>query len=262
MISVIVPMYNSQRTIVRALNSIINQSFKDYIKEVIIVNDGSTDDSLKLVQDFCKSSTMKFTILNQSNQGVSSARNQGMNEAKGDWIALLDADDEWLPNKLEKQIEQLLNHPEIDFLGCSLVGENLKILTKRITKLYKADIKDICIKMFPQTSTAIFKKKIFDEIGGYDINQKYAEDGNYFMKICALYNYYYLPMELVLYDGGKPGFGSSGLSANLEEMFKGYIKNINELREQKIISNTFYYFLYVFYWLKYIRRCTITTLRR
>lgn len=261
MVSVVIPMYNSQRTIIRALESVVNQSFKNHIEEIIVVNDGSTDDSLKLIQEFCENSLIKIIVLNQNNQGVSSARNNGMELAKGDWIALLDADDEWLPHKLEKQIEQLIANPEIDFLGCSLVGKNLKILSKKITNLYKADIKDICIKMFPQTSTAIFKKKIFDEIGGYDINQKYAEDGNYFMKICSLYNYYYSPMQLVVYDGGKPGFGSSGLSANLKEMHKGYIKNIKELREKDIISRSFYFFLYIFYCLKYIRRCIISKLR-
>src|SRR5699024_5431075 len=103
-------------------------------------------------------------------------------------------------------------------------------------KLYKATLSDLCIKMFPQTSTVIFKRSIYETIGGYDESQSHAEDGNYFMKICTKFNYYYLPKQVVIYDSGKPGFGGSGLSGNLKKMYEGNIKNIKELRRENQIN--------------------------
>lgn len=258
-ISVVIPMYNSQDTIVSTLSSIKNQTAFNRILEILIINDGSTDDSLKVVKKYIENNQdMPIIIINKSNSGVSDARNTGMKLAKGDWIALLDSDDEWLPKKVEIQMKVIQNHPEIDFLGGDIDNRGLKILWRKINRLYKADVKDVCLKIFPQTSTAIFKKSIFEQIGGYDENQRYAEDSNYFLKICARYDYYHLPVQMVYYGGGKPGFGFSGLSANLKKMYVGNIKNIRELKRDSIISFKFYIFLRIFYWIKYIRRILIT----
>jgi len=258
-ISVVIPMYNSKDTIINTLNSIKNQTAFEQILEIIVINDGSTDNSLSIVEKFIEDNKiMPIVIVDKPNGRVSAARNTGMNAAKGEWIALLDSDDEWLPKKIEMQIKTIQDNPEIDFLGGDIDERGLKILWKKINGLYKADVKDVCLKMFPQTSVAIFKRGIFKEIGGYDENQSYAEDGNYFLKICAHYNYYHLPIKMVCYGGGKPGFGFSGLSANLKKMYEGNIKNIKELKRDLLISRRFYVFLRLFYWAKYIRRILIT----
>ena len=251
-------MYNSKDTIIGTLDSIKNQTAFEHIVEVIVVNDGSTDNSLDLVKKYIEDNEeMPIAIIDKSNGGVSSARNTGMKGAKGEWLALLDADDEWLPEKIQIQIKAIQEHHDIDFLGGDTDDQGLKILWRRIKGLYKANVKDICIKMFPQTSAAIFRRNIFEKIGGYDENQSYAEDGNYFLKICAHYNYYHLPIQLVYYGGGKPGFGFSGLSANLRKMYEGNIKNIKELKRDSIISHEFYLFLRIFYRVKYIRRILV-----
>lgn len=260
--SVIIPMYNSKDTIISTLNSIKNQTAFEYIQDIIIVNDGSTDNSLAMVKTYAeRNKIMPIIIIDKINEGVSKARNTGINAAKGKWIALLDSDDIWLPKKLELQLKIIQEYPEVDFLGGDIDNEGLIILWKKIDYLYKAKIADICIKTFPQTSTAVFRKEIFERIGGYDEKQKYAEDANYFLKICANYNYYHLPIQMVYYGGGKPGFGFSGLSANLKEMYKGSIKNIKELKNNNNISTQFYIFLRIFYWAKYVRRIIITKMR-
>ncbi|MFE4714640.1 glycosyltransferase family 2 protein [Paenibacillus sp. NPDC056722] len=262
-ISVVIPMYNSRETIISTLDSIKNQTAFKYILEILVINDGSTDDSLNLVERYAEeNSEMPIILRDKPNGGVSTARNLGMKEAKGDWIALLDSDDDWLPKKIEIQVNTIKKHPEIDFLGGDIDEKGLKILFRRIEGLYKANVKDICLKMFPQTSVAIFKKSIFEQIGGYDETQQYAEDGNYFLKICANYNYYHLPIPMVYYGGGKPAFGFSGLSANLEGMYLGNLKNIRELKRDSLISGTFYTFLRFFYWAKYIRRILLTKLHK
>ncbi|WP_461206122.1 glycosyltransferase family 2 protein [Clostridium sp. DL1XJH146] len=261
-VSVVIPMFNSENTILNTLNSIKNQTALRLVKEIIVVDDGSTDKSLSVVKEYkIGNSELPIIIIDKENEGVSSARNAGMKIAKGEWIALLDSDDKWLPNKIETQIRIIEKNPSIDFLGGNLEDKNLKILWRKTDTLFKAKIKDICLKMFPQTSTAIFRKTIFQEIGGYDENQNYAEDGNFFMKICSNYNYYHLNKRMVFFGDGKPEFGFSGLSANLNNMHKGNIKNINELKSNSIISKKFYLFLRAFYWLKYVRRIIVTKIR-
>lgn len=263
-ISVIIPAYNSERTIVKALQSVANQTVIKLIKEVIVINDGSTDTTGKLVDSYIKNSNLPFPIvcINKENGGVSTARNMGMKNAKGEWLALLDSDDEWYPNKLEEQFKVIQNHPEIDFLGTNHTDTVLKILGKKITKLYSPSLKEICIKMFPQTSTAVFKRSIFNEIGGYDEERKYCEDGQYFFKICEKYNYYYMPEQLVVFDRGRRGFGISGLSGNIKAMQDGMRKNLKELHDRKSIGTIFYFLILIYSELKYIRRKIICKMEK
>lgn len=263
MVSVIVPMYNSEKTIIDCLNSIKNQTYIHKIKQIIVISDGSTDNSVKLVKKYSKENPkLPIIILEKENGGVSSARNEGMKIATGKYIALLDSDDVWLQKKIERQLTILEENPEIDFLGCNSNKKGLNILGRKINSLYKANIKDLCIKCFPSTPAAIFKRSIIEEIGFFDEEQKYGEDMNYFNKICVNYEYYHLPEYLVYIGGGKPEFGYSGLSANLYEMHKGNLKNLYELRENKNISCLFYFIMYIFYWLKHFRRLLITYLRK
>lgn len=257
-ISIIIPSYNAENTILNALDSINKQTFFSYIKEVIVINDGSTDNTAKKVNEFKKShSELLIYLINKKNGGVSSARNEGLKFSTGEWIALLDSDDEWFPKKLEIQINTLLNNGSIDFLGGDYNGKGVKIFGKKITELHHVSLKELCLTTFPQTSTVIFKRKIYEELGGYNENRSYCEDAQYFMKICNIYNFYYLPGQVVSYGGGKRGFGESGLSRNYQEMHKGSLINIKELKESKEISLFFYIFLRFFYLIKYIRRILI-----
>lgn len=262
-ITIIIPMYNSENTIIDALDSIKSQTRLDSVKEIIIINDGSTDNSEFIVKEYINNHTnMPIKLVTTENRGVSSARNLGMKMATSEWIALLDSDDIWLPHKLERQIAIIENEPSIDFLGCGYNDATLRIMFKPIRKLYRANIKDLCIKMFPVTPSALFKRDIFNEIGGFNETLRYAEDGNYFMQICLKYRYYYLPENLVSIGHGKRPFGDKGLSANLKGMYQGNIYTINNLASKKEISIPFYLFLRVFYLAKYIRRKVITCLYR
>lgn len=160
-ISVVIPMYNSEKTIIGTLDSVKNQTSIEQIMEIIVINDGSTDDSLKIVRKYSEDhKSLPICIVDKENGGVSSARNAGIRIAKGNWIALLDSDDEWIPIKIEKQLKVLEENPYIDFLGCDVNNIRLKIFWRKINTLYKADIKDLCIKSFPATPTILFRKKL------------------------------------------------------------------------------------------------------
>lgn len=255
MISVIVPMFNSEKTIENALNSVLNQTKIELINSIIVVDDGSIDDSYEIVSKYKKEHTIiPITLVKQSNQGVSTARNKGIKLAKTEWIALLDSDDEWIPTKIEKQVDAIKSNDEIDFIGGNPNDKDLKVLWKKLPYLYKANIKDLCLKTFPPTPTALFKRNIVDGVGYFDEQQHYGEDMNLFNKICVNFNYFHLQEQLVILNGGTNRKNHKGLSSNLIGMHNGNVKNIKELKENGNISNFFYMFLRVFYFVKLVRR--------
>ncbi len=254
-------MYNSSKTILRTLNSIKKQTILPY--EVIIIDDGSLDESSTIVEDFISNnSTLNIQLVKKTNGGVSTARNAGIKLAKGDWIALLDSDDEWLINKLERQIQVLSENPEIDFLGTNRNGEYFdKILWKKLSVLTRISPKLLMIKFIFVVPTVIFKKEIISDVGYFDETQKYAEEGNYFIRIAQKYNCFLLNESLVLTGDGKAHFGHSGLSGNLKEMEKGELKNLKDALNLKIINVLEYSCLVVFSILKYFRRIVIVKTR-
>lgn len=260
-ISVVIPMYNAEKTIVKVLNSVTQQSFLPI--EIIIVNDGSTDNSLHIVQDYIKDNkVVPIQLIDKKNGGVSSARNIGMQRSKGEWIALLDSDDEWLPNKLQRQKTIIETNPKIDFLGTTRNQEIIKrILWKKLGTLTKITPKNLMVRFVFVVPTVIFKRKILETVGFFDESQKYAEDGNYFIRIASCNECYLLNESLVITGGGKAHFGESGLSGNIVEMEKGELQNLKFSYKNKIINSFEYVLLIIFSVLKFIRRWIIVKLR-
>ena len=259
-ISIIIPVYNAEKTIIDSIYSILDQSILDTIKyEIIIINDGSTDNTYKLLLKFKeKHPSIPLQIINQINSGVSKARNHGINIAKFDWIAFLDADDIWLKNKLEIQFSIINSNKNIDFIGCARNNEALSILGRKINSIYKATINDLLIKMFPQTSTALVKKSLLIKSGYYREDMTHSEDGELWVRLCSNGNFYYIPNSLVITGGGKSNFGESGLSANLKKMHLGSLKILTICLKNKKISQFSYIKYYIFYSLKYYRRIILS----
>ena len=141
MISVVIPLYNKEKSIASTLQSVYEQTYTDY--EVVIVNDGSTDNSANVVKDFIakiddRCIDDRWTLICQENAGVSAARNRGIIEAKGEYVAFLDADDFWREDKLEKQLKVMEKYsyrgvrPVICTTGRSLVSESGRYLGRFI----------------------------------------------------------------------------------------------------------------------------------
>lgn len=258
-IAVVIPMYNSASSIIDVITGIANQTFKVRIKKIVIINDGSKDESANIVTDFAKTSTVTIELYNIPNGGVSNARNTGVMHSNGcEWIAFCDSDDVWFSNKIERQCSIIEENTTIDCLGSAYSPRPLKVGTKIISSLYKGSVKDILISNFPQPSTVLMKKSVFEEIGGFDTNQKYAEDGNFFLKVAANYNLYYLPEQLIEYGYGKRAFGINGLSSNLKGMYMGNLKNIREMYTMGYISQIFCVSMKLYHTLKYFRRLLMT----
>lgn len=258
-VSVVIPMYNAEKTILACLNSVIIQSHKEII-EIIVIDDGSTDNSAQIVREYMEShQSAPINLILKKNEGVSSARNKGLLIAKGNWIALLDSDDEWLPGKIERQIEVLKQNLDIDLLATARNGEILKkIGIRKLGLLNKIPVKSLLIRFVLLPPTVIFKKSVLNYIGLFDETQRYAEDCNYFMRVCRKYNCYLLNESLVITGGGKAHFGESGLSSNLWKMELGELKNIKFALVNGIINRIEFFLIMSYSILKYIRRVILT----
>lgn len=258
-ISVVIPMYNASSTIVRALDSIKEQTFKcNY--EIIVVNDGSKDNSQEIVEKYIVDNPeLNITLINQINGGVSKARNTGLKQASGNFIAFLDSDDAWKEEKIKEQLKIFKNNYNVDFLGTGFAGFGIK---GEIGKLQKISFEDLLFRNYFQPSTILMKAEIPKRIGFFDENQKYAEEGNYFFRISRKFQCYFLNKELIIFGDGKSGFGESGLSANLKEMEKGELKNLKFAYENKWIGFGLYFVTVCFSLLKYLRRIIIVKFLR
>lgn len=182
MISIVIPLYNKEKQIINTLKSVFNQTFRDF--EIVIVDDGSTDNSINLVKIF---DDERITIISQVNQGVSAARNTGIKNAKFNYIALLDADDEWNSSYLQEQVNLIRNYPACDVFACAYQF-----------RTYKGDLKPIILNKIPftdqtgiltnyfemaacshpplWTSAVIMKKEAILSVGGFPVGVKSGED--------------------------------------------------------------------------------------
>lgn len=243
-------MYNAEGTILACISSVINQTYQGEF-EIIIVNDGSSDNSRKIVEEIIRDSPSNVFVrlINKENGGVSSARNKGLALARGEFIALLDSDDEWLANKIESQLNVFKDNNEVFFIG-GLISEP----KPKGDLLIHITLSKLIFKNYFQPSTVMFRREVFEKIGYFDERQKFAEEGNYFIRVAAVFTTFLLNKQLVYYGQGKRGFGVSGLSSNLIEMEKGELRNIKFAYQKNYISLFTYLIAVTFSIFKYIRR--------
>lgn len=253
LVSIIIPMYNAEKTIVKTLNSVKSQIFNGRF-EIFIINDGSTDNSQDIVEKYISENpAMNIQFFRQENKGVSSARNIGLKKAKGKFIALLDADDEWLPQKTQTQLDIFHQNLEIDFLA-SCRKNHIPKFPYHVNekKLSKISFRKLLFRNETQPSTVIFRKEILEKIGYFNENQRYAEDVNFWLRVSKTFKMYLTAHQLTIADGGKRTFGVAGLSANLPMMHRGFIANLKFCLKQKWINLPEFYLYVVFYKLKYL----------
>jgi glycosyltransferase involved in cell wall biosynthesis len=176
--SVIIPLYNKENYIARAVNCVLSQEFLDY--ELIIVNDGSTDSSLDIVS---RIADKRIRIIDKVNGGVSSARNCGLVHALNEWICLLDADDFWLPNHLT-EIANLINKYPDGHVYSTMIGVNTSSGVKRIrTSLpmkFEGYLHNYFCYVFIQavfhSSSICISREALKETGYFDVRLKHGED--------------------------------------------------------------------------------------
>ena len=179
-ISVVMPVYNAEKYLDQAIQSILNQTYKNF--EFIIINDGSTDDSIDIIRKYQKKDKRVF-LINKENAGISEALNDGIKISKGSFIARMDADDISLPKRFETQIKYIIKN-NLDLCGSwTQLFQKSRLLN--ISK-YPKNHEDIFFRLFFMTSfshpTVIFRKKVFEKI---NYKNHFAEDYKLFCDISA-----------------------------------------------------------------------------
>lgn len=251
MVSVIIPVYNAETTLKKALQSVLDQDFSGEV-EILLTDDGSTDSSKKITKKFFAQNDAAWRIITQKNHGVSRARNEAMKRAQGKYLAFLDADDEWLPKKLSTQIG-LMQTLSLDFLAAKRTNQQILYPYKTAANnMAEITFGKLLIRNEIHPSTVIISREVCEKTGFFDENQRYAEDVNYWMRISKHCRMFILDEPLVLAGGGKRTFGVSGLSANLKMMDKGFRKNLRDMYRDKRISMLQLFLYSAFYRLKYL----------
>src|SRR3989442_1887498 len=163
-VSVVIPVYNGERYLADAIQSVRDQTYQNF--EVIVVDDGSTDGSAEVAQSFGEA----IRYVHEANGGVCKARNTGMAVARGGYLAFLDQDDLWLPEKLVVQVAYLDSHPEVGAVYCqSQVLENGEV---RSDLYYTEPVKDDLVGVIRGPcllmTTTLFRREVLQKIGGFD----------------------------------------------------------------------------------------------
>jgi glycosyltransferase involved in cell wall biosynthesis len=233
LVSVIIPNYNYANYLREAIESVLSQTYTNI--EIIVVDDGSKDNSAEVLQEFGD----KITVIFQQNAGVSVARNNGVANSKGEFIAFLDADDVWLAEKIEKQVklfsaDEMLGLVHVGVQDIDANGNNLDIhldglsgeVSHEILLLERAVV-------LGGGSGLMITKKSFDEVGGFDLRLSTSADWDLFYQISSLYQVGFIEEILLKYR-----IHGSNMHGNIprmeREMLLGFEKAFATEKHQKI----------------------------
>jgi glycosyltransferase involved in cell wall biosynthesis len=198
-VSVVIPTYNRMPFLDRALRSVLAQTVQP--QEVIVVDDGSTDNTLAML----KSSYPHVKYCYQDNQGVSKARNRGIAMANFDWIAFLDSDDEWMPEKLQMQFDVVHKNSGLPLCHTEEIwirrGRRVNPMHKH--QKYGGYIYDKCLPLCAiSPSSAIIHRTVFEQVGLFDESLPACEDYDLWLRICSRYEVLYIDSPLIVKYGG------------------------------------------------------------
>lgn len=188
LVSIIVPAYNAGKYIAETIDSVIAQTYSNW--ELIIVNDGSSDNTLPIIETYSHKDT-RISFITKPNTGVSDTRNTGIAKARGEFIAFLDADDVWLPNNLEKKTDYLKNHPDIDFVFSNMLQADQYLQSQTLAPKGKdtAIFEDLLLwngEVIPgPSSNLLVRKKCLDAGIRFDKRLTTIADQNFTVQLAA-----------------------------------------------------------------------------
>ncbi len=198
-ISVVIPTHNRLATLSNAIESVLTQTYP--VHELIIVDDGSEDGTY----DWLQSHYPETLIITQQNQGVSHARNRGIEHATGDWIALLDSDDRWYPNKLARQALSIAREPHYRLCHCDehWVRNGRRVNPKVKHRKYGGNIFEQCLPLCAISPSAVLlKRTLLDDVGLFDESLLACEDYDLWLRVCARETVLYVDEPLLEKTGG------------------------------------------------------------
>jgi len=226
MVSVIITTYNRRTFLRAAVLSILVQDYKD--KEVIVVDDGSTDDSRKELEG------LPVQYVWKKNGGISSARNKGIEVARGDYIAFLDVDDLWKKKKLSTQMAMMSEEGfEISYTDEIWIRGGKHLNQKSIHKKYSGFIFEKCLPLcIISPSSVLMKRSVFDVTGLFDENMVVCEDYDMWLRLTARYPVLFVEKPLIVKQGGH----EDQLSKRFPAMDRFRIESIARILQSDVLS--------------------------
>ncbi|MEA2336204.1 MAG: hypothetical protein QOE82_211 [Thermoanaerobaculia bacterium] len=222
-ISAIIPTYNYGRFLREAIDSVLSQTYQ--VLELIVVDDGSTDDTPQILASYGD----RIRAIFQSNGGVGAARNTGIAAARGEYLAFLDSDDIWLPDKLEKEIALFDADPTLGLVHCGAEtfdnsGKVLYVSLSGLQGWVGPDLLrlDQTVIAAPGSGTTV-PKRVAEEIGGFDPRLQPSEDWDFCYRIAARYRVGYVPEILVRYR-----MHGNGIHLNIPRMENGMLMALDK----------------------------------
>lgn len=198
LISVIVSVYNGEKTILETLDSVLNQTLKDF--EIIVVNDGSQDETEAVVK---KIDDPRIQLYSHQNSGQAASNNWGLSLSSGEYIAFLDADDLWTPDKLEAQYRALQEHPEagVAYSWTDQIDESSQFLRGGPHVTVNGDALAMLLlgDFIGSGSNALIRRRALDEVGNFEVSLAPVADWDLWLRLAARYAYVVVPKVQILY---------------------------------------------------------------
>ncbi|MBW4452187.1 MAG: glycosyltransferase [Nostoc indistinguendum CM1-VF10] len=220
-ISVIIPAYNAERTILETIKSVQQQTFLDF--ELTVINDGSTDRTLDLLNTIAEP---RLKVFSYTNGGLSVARNRGLENATGEFIAFLDADDLWKPDKLELQLSALQNNlaAGVAYSWTCFIDEDGNVLFPHEAVLFQGNVYSQLLlgNFLGSGSVPLIRRQAIESVGMFNPLLKSAEDWDYYLRLAARWHFVVVPKIQVLYRRS-----SGSLSSKIKPMTE-YLLKVHE----------------------------------
>ena len=198
-VTVIIPTFNRGYCLAESIQSVLDQSFTNF--ELIVVDDGSTDNTLEVMNQF--PDIHKISM--KKNRGVSFARNRGMEQARGEWIAFLDSDDLWERHKLATQMKWVERHPDCHAVYTDeiWIRNGVRVNPMNKHRKYSGDIFRYCLPLcIVSPSSVLLRAELLNEVGGFDESMPVCEDYDLWLRIAIRFPFHFIEEKLIVKRGG------------------------------------------------------------
>lgn len=251
LVSIITPVYNGQDFLERCIKSVLAQTYDNW--ELFLIDDGSSDNSVQVIEQYLEDDRIKI-LRNESNSGIPATRNKGIESSNGEFIALLDQDDEWFPEKLQQQI-QAFNELENSY---GLLYSNLEVhfdngeVTERKKEIepepvIRKNLELMLLRNLISSPTVLIKKEALDEVGLFDESIKWGgDDYDLWIRIAHKYKFFYIDEVLCIRHEHQQNYSGDKkrMMFRTIELSEKYIKEfgVNPEIKKRLRSNHFYRF--------------------
>ena len=228
-VSIIIPVFNRAWCLEATLQSIHDQTFQNF--EVIVVDDGSTDETQALLRRFAGLRIHRW----EDNRGVSAARNKGIQMARGEWICFLDSDDRWVANKLQVQVDWMQVHPECpaSYTDEIWIRNSVRVNPKNKHRKYSGEIFRHCLPLcIISPSSIMMRASVLEEIGGFDTDLAACEDYDLWLRLASRYRVDFIAEKLIVKVGGHP----DQLSHKYRGMDRFRVYALEKILKQGVLS--------------------------